>query len=164
MFLDQMWAPLKEKTVCHSADPVIPGIDAVPFEVMRLHGDITLTIDIMFVNKIPFFITKSHDIHFVTVKALPTCQIVTVNKVLQNVIALYKSRGFFIESILAGHEFEALCPWHPKINTAAANKHVPDIKRQIRTVKDSTRSTYQMLPFRHIPRIVLIHLVKNAAF
>jgi hypothetical protein len=80
------------------------------------------------------------------------------------VIALYKSRGFFIKSILADHEFEALCPWHPNINTAAANKHVPDIECQIRTVKDSTRSTYQMLPFRRIPYIVLIHLVKNAVF
>jgi hypothetical protein len=155
---------IKRKTVRHSADPVIPGINGIPFEVMKLHGNITLTIDIMFVNKIPFFITKSQDIHFVTVKALPNCQIATVNKVLQNVIALYKSRGFFIESILADHEFEALCPWHPNINTAAANKHVPNIKCQICTVKDSTRSTYQMLPFRHIPCIALIHLVKNAVF
>jgi hypothetical protein len=155
---------IKGKTVCHSTDPVTPSIDAVPFEVMKLHGNITLTIDIMFVNKIPFFITKSQDIHFVTIEALLNRQIATVNKVLQNMIALYKSRDFFIESILADHEFEALCPWYPNINRAAANKHVPDIKCPIGTIKDSTKSTYRMLPFRRIPRIVLIHLVKNAVF
>jgi hypothetical protein len=60
---EQMFGPnvgsIKGKTVCHFADPVIPGIDAVPFEVMKLYGNMTLTIDIMFVNKIPFCITKS---------------------------------------------------------------------------------------------------------
>ena len=60
---EQIFGPnvgsIKGKTVCHSADPAIPGIDAVLFEVMKLHGNITLTIDIMFVNKNPFVITKS---------------------------------------------------------------------------------------------------------
>jgi hypothetical protein len=82
------------KTVCHSADPVIPGIYGIPFEVTKLHGNITLTIDIMFVNKFPFFITKSRDIHFVTVEALPNRQIATVNKVLQNVITLIQVMCF----------------------------------------------------------------------
>jgi hypothetical protein len=49
--VEQIFGPnvgsIKGKTDHHSADPVIPGIDAVPFEVMKLHGNITLTIDIM---------------------------------------------------------------------------------------------------------------------
>ena len=52
----------------------------------------------------------------------------------------------------------------PTLNTAAADEHVPDIERYIRTVKERTRSTYTMLPYRHLPRIVLIHLVKNVVF
>ena len=39
---------------------------------------------------------------------------------------------------------------------------MPDVEWYIRTIKDRTRSAYQMLPFRCIPRIMLIHLVKNA--
>eukprot|EP00980_Cylindrotheca_fusiformis_P011053 scaffold2537_cov102-Cylindrotheca_fusiformis.AAC.1 len=48
------------------------------------------------------------------------------------------------------------------LNCCGADEHVPEIERYIRTVKDRTRSTYRMLPFRRLPRIVLIHLLKNA--
>ena len=39
---------------------------------------------------------------------------------------------------------------------------MPDIERCIRTIKERTRSTYTMLPFKCVPRLMLIHLVKNA--
>jgi hypothetical protein len=45
-----------------------------------------------------------------------------------------------------------------------ANDHIPDIECFIRTVKDRSRSTYRMLPFKYIPQIVLIQLVKNVIF
>ena len=32
------------------------------------------------------------------------------------------------------------------------------------TVKDRVRSTYQMLPFRRIPCLMVVHLVKNSVF
>jgi len=41
---------------------------------------------------------------------------------------------------------------------------MPNIEQYIRTVKDSTRSCYRMLPFTRIPRLMLIHLVKNSVF
>ena len=50
------------------------------------------------------------------------------------------------------------------LNTCAAGEHVPDVERYICTVKDTTRSTYRMPPFDHVPRLMLIHLVKNAVF
>ena len=118
----------------------------------------------MFVNKVPFFVTKSRGLQFTTVEALPNRRVSTINSVLDTVLALYKSRGFIVDSLFADYEFEILRPWHPNLNTTAADEHVPDIERHIRTIKDSTRSTYRMLPFRYIPRIMLIHLVKNAVF
>ena len=39
---------------------------------------------------------------------------------------------------------------------------MPDVEQCIQTIKDRTWSAYQMLPFRCIPRIMLIHLIKNA--
>jgi phage gp36-like protein len=41
---------------------------------------------------------------------------------------------------------------------------ITEIERYIRTVKDQSRSAYWMLPFKYIPRILLIHLIKNAVF
>jgi hypothetical protein len=37
------------------------------------------------------------------------------------------------------------------LNTVSNNKHVPDIERHIRTMKERTRSTYNMLPFKTMP-------------
>ena len=41
---------------------------------------------------------------------------------------------------------------------------MPEIEHYIQTVKDRVRSTYPMLPFRRIPRIMVVHLVKNSVF
>jgi hypothetical protein len=165
---DRIFGPnigsLKGKTVRRPNEHVASGIDAIPAEVLELHRHLTLTIDIMFVNNIPFFVTKSRDIQFTTIEFLPNRRVATVHSVLETVLNLYKSRGFIVDSLFADSEFEVLRPWHPNLNTAAADEHVPDIERHIRTIKDSTRSTYRMLPFRRLPRIILIHLVKNAVF
>ena len=91
-------------------------------------------------------------------------RIATVTEYLTSVINLYKSRGFTINTIFGNYEFELLRPWHPNLNTTAADKHVTDIKRHMRTIKDSTQSTYRLLPFRCLPQIALIDLVKKAVF
>jgi hypothetical protein len=101
-------------------------------------------------------VTKSRELQFTTIESLPNRQIKTMKDVLCTVICLYEARGFAAGSIMANHEFEPLRPWHPSLNTTASDKHVSEIERHIRTIKDSTRSTYRMLPFRHLPRIVLI--------
>ena len=89
-------------------------------------------------------------------------KIKTVSDKLKTVITMYKHRGFSITSILGDNEFEPLRPYYPMINTAAADEHVPDVERAIRTIKERTRATYNVLPFRFIPRIMLVHMVKNA--
>ena len=39
-----------------------------------------------------------------------------------------------------------------QLNTVSNDEHVPEIKRQIRTLKERTRAIYCTLPFRKIPR------------
>ena len=155
---------LRGKTVRRPTPHVQSGVDAVPNDVMALHNHVTLTIDLMFVNNLPFFVTKSRGIQFTTVEFLKNCQVATVQACFASVVSLYTSRGFIVDNIFAVHEFEPLRPWHPNLNTPAADEHVPDIKHHLRTIKDTTRSTYRTLPFHHLPRIALIHLVKNAVF
>ena len=50
------------------------------------------------------------------------------------------------------------------LNTYTLDEHVSNIERYICTIKDSTQSIYRMLPFSHVPHLMLIHLVKNAVF
>jgi hypothetical protein len=155
---------LKGKTPRRPTSHVASGVDSIPPNVLKLHRRVTITIDIMFVNNLPFFVTKSRGLHFTTVEFLKDRRVATINSLLQSVLDLYKSRGLVVDAIFGDYEFELLRPWHPHLNTTSADEHVPDIERHIRTIKESTRSTYRMLPFRRLPRIVLIHLVKNAVF
>jgi hypothetical protein len=139
-------------------------VDPVPKEIIDIYRDVTLAIDITFVNKTPFFITIAWGIKFGTVEALLNQQVQTIGASLKKVVSLYRKRGFRVVTILADNEFEPLRQWFPHLNTCAADEHVPEIERYIRTVKDRSRSTYRMLPFKHLPRITLIHLIKNAIF
>jgi hypothetical protein len=50
----------------------------VPRELLKLHKDVFLTADILFVNKIPFFITLSRKICFTTVKHLSDRKVKTI--------------------------------------------------------------------------------------
>ena len=155
---------LKGKTVHSKQSHVQTNIQPVPPEILKLHKQVTIAIDLMFVNNIPFLVTISRRLRFGTVDALPNRQLKTVQQKLQSVVNMYTHRGFTISSILADGEFEPLRPWFPFLNTCSENEHVPDIERFIRTIKDSTRSAYRMLPFTRIPRMLVIHLVINSVF
>ena len=152
---------LKGKTVWQPNPHVAMGVDGVPPEIIKTHRSIILTMDIMFINKIAFFVMTSRNLKFRTVKVLPNRQIPTIIQRLRSVIALYRHRGFEISPILADNEFEAICPEFPMLNCTAANEHVPEVERFIRTIKDCMQSTYRMLPYKWVPHTMLIHLTKN---
>ena len=59
------------------------GIDPVPSHMLYLYSRAQLTADIMFLNKIPFFVTISINIKFGAVEVLPNQQVPTVVENLQ---------------------------------------------------------------------------------
>jgi hypothetical protein len=46
-----------------------------------------------------------------------------------------------------------------KLNLASANKHVPEIKRKIRVVKEWVRAVIYYIPFNSLPAWMLVHSV-----
>ena len=155
---------LKGKTVAHPNPHVAAGVDQVPTSIMEVHRCITLAIDVMFINKVAFLITTSRNLKFGTVEAISNRQITTIIAKLRSVCQVYHHRGFQVSVILGDPEFEPIRGSFPHLNCCAADEHVPDIERYIRTVKDRVRSTYRMLPFKRVPWLILIHLIKNAVF
>ena len=153
---------LKGKTVHRPSPHVQAGIAPVPPEILARHHDITLAIDIMFVNKIPFLVTVSRNLKFVTVEDLPNRKATTVRDKLRAVLRMYRHRGFKVTSLLGDQEFEALREFFPFINTCGADEHVPDVERTIRTIKDRARSAHALLPFRSLPRLIVVRLIGNA--
>jgi len=141
-------------------------VDPVPADVLHTHGEVTLAVDLMFINKVAFLITVSRGLRIGSIHALDNRQVSTVRDSLLFVLNKYERRGFRITTIMADEEFEPLIQLMPAytFNLCGADEHVPDIERYIRTTKDTIRSAYNELPFQHIPRMFLVRLAENAIF
>jgi hypothetical protein len=76
-------------------------------------------------------------------------------------IDLYARGEFQVGTVLMDNEFEKLRNLVPilVINTTAAKEHVPEVKRKIRLIKERGRGILNTLPFKKMPRLMLIELV-----
>lgn len=159
-------AALKGKTAHRPNTHVETTNDGVPPQIMSIYRRVTLAVDIMYVNKVMFMMTVSRGLKFGTVERILNRKMKTIKACISEVIALYRRRGFRISTILADPEFQPLQSSFPgaQLDCCGADEHVPEIERYIRTVKDRARSCYNMLPFQYVPRLVLVHLIKNSVF
>ncbi len=133
---------------------------------MSQYRNVTLAGDIMFVNKIPFFMTISRNIKFGTAEMILNQKNSTLIAAIKQVKQIYMRRGFIIHTILLDGQFESLrgdiADLHITLNTVSNDEHVPDIERYIRTVKERTRCIYNTLPFRRMPARLIIEMVKSS--
>jgi hypothetical protein len=67
-------AALKGKMVRKKPEPVKTDIVSIPKEICELYKEVTLTINIFFMNKIPFFVTLNRVLYFTTHGDSPTRQ------------------------------------------------------------------------------------------
>jgi acetolactate synthase regulatory subunit len=93
-------------------------------------------------------------------------QVHAVAKAIENVLGLYRRRGFRVTECKADMEFKPVQNSFHSItfNVCAQDEHVPKIECYIQTVKDCSRSGYNSLPFERIPRLVVVRLVGNSIF
>jgi hypothetical protein len=133
---------------------------------MSLNCIVTLAIDIMFVNGLPFLVSISQKIKFTTGEYLIGRKQNHLVNSIRKIINLYKQRGLRIETALSHREFECLRGDLPEINlnNTAASEHVPDIEQQIRVLKERSRAIRSTLPFKTIPGRIIIELVYYADF
>jgi hypothetical protein len=82
---------------------------------------------------------------------------------LLKIVNLYKRAGFKIISIHCDQEFRPLMDEVGDklvidLNYTTTKEHVPEAKRNNRTIKERIRSTYHLLPYKAIPRTMIRHL------
>ena len=79
---------------------------------------------------------------------------------IQAIHQIYLQRGFQIRNAFMDGQFEPLrgnlAELGILLNTASNDEHVPEIERQIRTVKERIRAIYCTLPFKKKPRRLLM--------
>jgi hypothetical protein len=79
----------------------------------------------------------------------------TLESSIGQVLQAYHSQGFKKQDILGDRQFKHIQQIIKEkgisMNICAANEHVPEIKRYIRTVKERVRTTTEILPFERYP-------------
>jgi hypothetical protein len=100
----KIWGPsvaaLKGKTVRKRPEPIKTDIVSIPKEICALHKEVTLTIDIFLVNKIPFFLTLSRVLYFTMVTHLPNRSLDQIFKALKGIFYYYLQQGFRVTFIM----------------------------------------------------------------
>jgi hypothetical protein len=121
---------LKGKTVNQPGNHVHGHINGMPTEIESHHQGVTLCIDIMFINKLLFFMTTLCKLYFGTAEYLANWQIDTASSALQKVIKLYTHCDFWIKAVHADPKFQALEACHPNLSFkfCAQNEHIPKIE------------------------------------
>ncbi|OEU11892.1 hypothetical protein FRACYDRAFT_245012 [Fragilariopsis cylindrus CCMP1102] len=155
------------KTVRHQPDAVDTQEISVPTKILDYYSSVTLSIDVMHVNKVPFLISVSEHIHYGTIKALDSMKIPILELEIQRIIKLYAVRGFHVKFILVDIQFKAIKDrgqLTATVNVVGKGEHVPAIERFIRVIKERCRCYYAMLPFKSLPRIMVIHLLITVMF
>ena len=82
-------AALKGKTTCSTPEPVKSDIIAIPTTIRELHRIVTISIDVFFVNKIPFLLTLSRKICFTTVTHLSNQKANTIYAPFKSIFMYY---------------------------------------------------------------------------
>ena len=151
-------ATIKGKTVKGPASPRTPTFEAVPIPppVLEHHRDITLCLDFFFVQGHAFFHTISRDINFRTVSPVADRTRATILQETRAAINLYVSRGFRVRDLHTDGEFACIrADMLPIVtNVVAADSHVGEVERSIRTIKERLRSCVHGLPFRRLPKLL----------
>jgi len=138
----------------------------IPQHVRDFHMNVTLCIDIFYIDTIPFFHTISRGLMFRTVEEIKNRTYKQILHAMQNVMNVYEARGYNIVQICADGEFEMLRnSFLPAtLEIAAQGIHVPEVERSIRVLKDDFRTAFHGLPFRTLPKILikylLLHIVR----
>ena len=172
LMAEQIFGPdvgsLKGKTVRRQPPRVKVTEVALPRTIKQHYQEVTIGCDIMFVNKIPFLMSISRHIRFGTAQHIKNHQGTTIFNGLRAIHQVYLQRGFQIRNALMDGQFEPLrgnlAELGIVLNTASNDEHVPEIERQIRTVKERTRAIYCTLPFSKMPRRLIIEMVYAANY
>ena len=159
-------AVLKGKMTQSAAAPRAPTFEAValPPPFLDHHRNVTLCVDLFFVQGLAYLHTISRGIGFRTVAPVKDRTAATLLRELKAAIHLYVVRGFVVCDVHSDSEFECLREsLRPiEMNIVTPDSHVGEVERSIRTIKERLRSCVHGLPFKRLPKLLLHHMVGDA--
>ena len=160
-------ASLKGKTVRQKVAPVVHNVVSIPPELMKIHHNIELCIDTLFVNGLPFLTTISKNIKYRTATFLETRTKDGYYKAIDEVFKLYNDAGFTIKIICADNEFKPIFDaikhdLGVTMRYAPAEGHNPEAERNNRTIEERVRAQFHVLPFESVPKTLTKWMVAES--
>jgi hypothetical protein len=115
----------------------------------------------MFVNDLPFLVTSLRGLSLVTIEHLQSRTAKHLVHTLERVFRIYATAGFVIQTALMNMEFEKFKTMMPQValNTTAAREHVGEVEQKIRVIKERARGTFNTLPYKKLPKLIVIELL-----
>ena len=82
---------------------------------------------------------------------------------LNKVVRIYNKNGVKVRNALMDGQFEvmrmALAELKIDLNLCAANEHILEVERAIMTLKERVRATFNSLPYKKLPAMMVIEMV-----
>ena len=134
-------ATARGKTVWRKPTRVVTDYVDIPRTLIDINKQVTLAVDVMFVNLVPFLVSDSRTINLITIEHAPKCTATKLGKLIQRIVRVYARSGFTVQTVSMDNEFEKLKDHVPMLalNLPAASEHVGEIERKIRVVKERAR-------------------------
>ena len=141
----------------------------LPLEFTNKYRHLTLAIDILFFDTMPFLLTITRDIHFYTIEKLPDRENTTLLAALKHVISIHSTRGFIIQYILADSKFrhmtgDIMDTFKCHLNCTSAGEHVPEAEHVVRVIKERVRCIVNTWPYKTVPVIMKVNMIKFVIF
>ena len=139
-------------------------IEASP-SILAHYKEVTLGVDVLFINKVPYLFTISRHIKFIQCLCIRTQRDNVYIDSIRKMKTVYEMRGFMVTKIYADRAFEscrsALAEFGSELICCDKNAHVHFAERGIRFVKERIRCIRSMLPTRikRIPKRLMMEIV-----
>eukprot|EP00804_Cyclotella_cryptica_P005960 CCRYP_000230-RA/>CCRYP_000230-RA protein AED:0.20 eAED:-0.12 QI:0/-1/0/1/-1/0/1/0/136 len=119
----------------------------------------------MFVSGLPFLVTLSRRIRYVTLQFVPRRTAGELANAMKMVVGLYRRAGTICQTALMDGKFEKIKQKLINIievNITAKNEHVPEIEQKIRHIKERVRSIKADMPYEILPNTMIKRMVLHA--
>ncbi len=152
---------MRERTVRRPLEPVQTDYIQILWSILDWHQPVTLAVDVMFVNGVPFLVSVSRSLNFITVEVTPTRTAKALASKIEQISHLYAQGGLTVGTLLMDNEFKKVPLLIPSLalNTTVAKEHVPEVKQRIHLIEEIWCSILNTLPFKQMPQAMLIELI-----
>eukprot|EP00536_Pseudo-nitzschia_multiseries_P008840 jgi/Psemu1/21545/gm1.21545_g len=152
----------------HKKQTVEPNMIPIPQQIRDHYMEISMGIDIIYINSVPFLTTLSRHVHYGMSQAVRSTKTNDILPVIRDIINFYKKRSFRITTILMDGQFKpltmSLAGKHIELNIASHNEHVPEAEHYNPTTKERFRCIFSTLPYNKVPKRMIVEMVRNATF